>query len=109
MDAFTNFFDYIQDWLNSGIYGLLTDFAAYFIKQAVLSYLALLNFAIPFAWGIAKSIIADLNLSALINSAWDDLPSSSQAIATAFKIPEVINTAVTGFVTKFVLRFVPGL
>lgn len=109
MEAFGNFFDFIQDWLNSGVYGVLTDFVAYLIKQAVLGYLAFMNVAIPFAWGVAKSIIQDLNLSALINSAWDDLPSSSQAIATAFKIPEIINTVITGFVTKFVIRFIPGM
>lgn len=109
MEAFGNFFDFITDWLNSGVYGLLTDFAAYLIKQAVLAYLALLNFAIPFAWGIAKSILQDLNLSALINAAWDDLPTMSQAVATSFKVPEIINTAITGFVTKFVMRFIPGL
>lgn len=109
MEGITNFFDFVQDWLNSGVYGVLTDFTAYLIKQAVLGYLAFMNVAIPFAWGVAKSIIQDLNISALINSAWDDLPSSSQAIATAFKIPEIINTIVTGFVTKFVIRFIPGM
>lgn len=109
MDAFGNFFGFISDWLNSGVYGLLTDFTAYLIKQAVLAYLALLNTAIPFAWGVAKSILQDLNLSALINSAWDELPSMSQDVATAFKVPEIINTAITGYVTKFVMKFIPGL
>lgn len=103
------FFDFIHEWINSGVYDFFTEFAAFLIEMATLSYLKFLNFVIPFAWGIAKEIIEDLNISSMINSAWGDLPDMSRAVLTAMKIPEVINTVISGAVTKYVLKFIPGV
>lgn len=109
MEAITNFFDSIQSWLDSGVYTFATEWAAYFIEKAVIGYIGFMKMAIPFAWGVAKQILQDLNISTYIAQAFDSLPSSSQAIAIAFKIPECVNTAISGFVTRFVIKFIPGL
>lgn len=104
-----NFFDYINDWLNSGIYTFFTEFTAYVIEAAVVGYLSFLNFVIPFAWGVAKTILDDLNVSSQINAAFNDLDSMSQALLVAFRIPECINFALSALATKFVLRMLPGV
>ena len=109
MDAFFNFFTEIHDWLTSGIYDFAVSAMAYFIEKATLAYLAFLNAAIPFAWNVAEKILNDLNVSAQINAAWAEFPSMSRAVMTALKIPEVLNTLLTGFATKFVIRFIPGM
>ena len=106
MDAF---YTYINDWLNSGIYDFWTEATAYMVESAVLGYLKMINFIVPFAWGVAKQIIADLNLSALIDSAYSLLPSMSRSIMNILRVPECVNFALSAYVTKFVLRFLPGL
>ncbi len=104
-----DFFDFIKEWINSGVYEFFTEFTAYLIEAATLSYIKFLNFVIPFAWGVAKVIIEDLNISSLINSAWNDLPELSRALLTAMKVPEIINLVISGAVTKYVLKFIPGV
>lgn len=103
------FFDYIRDWLESGVYGFFTELVAYFIEAATLGYINFLKVVIPFAWGVAKVIIQDLNISALIDQAWSDLPDKSRALLTVMKMPEIINTVISGAVTKYVLKFIPGV
>lgn len=103
------FFDYIRDWLESGVYTFFTELVAYLIEAATLGYINFLKFVIPFAWGVAKVIIQDLNISSLVNSAWSDLPDLSRAVLTALKVPEIINLVISGAVTKYVLKFIPGV
>lgn len=103
------FFDAVYNWLNSGIYGFFTELSAYFIKQAVLGYLKFLYFIIPFAWGIAQSILNDLNISNYLNSAYSALGSDVLGYLSFFNIPEAINILISAQVTKFVLKFIPGI
>ncbi len=103
------FFDFIKEWINSGVYDFFTNFVAFLIEMATLSYLKFLNFVIPFAWGIAQEIIKDLNISSMLNQAWGSLPDMSRAVLTAMKIPEVVNLVISGAVTKYVLKFIPGV
>jgi hypothetical protein len=104
-----DFFTYVNDWLDSGVYDFWTEAFAYFVEYMVVSYLKFINVVIPFAWGVAKVILEDLNVSALIDSAYSQFPSMSRDLMTAMRVPECINFALSAFVTKFVLRFVPGL
>lgn len=109
MESMLGFFDYINEWLNSGIYTFFTDATAYLVEYFVLAYLKLLTVAIPFAWGVAKTILQDLNISQLIDAAYAELPSLSRQVMTILRVPECINIALSAYVTKFVLRFIPGV
>ncbi|PSL12657.1 uncharacterized protein DUF2523 [Marinobacterium halophilum] len=102
------FLDSITGWLDSGQYGFFTDFSAFMVKQAVIGYIAFIANAIPFAWGIAKELMNDLNISTYLNQAWGALDSDTRSIAAYLKIPEGINFILSSAVTKFVLRFIPG-
>ena len=102
-----DFFNIMVDWFTVGIYDFFTELVAYWIEAATLLYLKKMYFMITFSWDVAKVIMDDLNISAHINSAWSALPSETRSILGFFKVPECINTIISGFVTKFVLRFLP--
>lgn len=103
------FFTYINNWLESGVYTFATDAMAYFVEAAVYGYLKLLNWAIPFAWGVAKTILNDFGVNTMLDAAWNSLPNDSVSILKFFKIDDAINLILNAAVTKFVLRFIPGL
>lgn len=103
-----DFLNVVMNWLESGQYTFLQDAGAWFIKKAVLTYLLFLYEMIPFAWGIAKSLLQDLQVTSAINSAWASLDPDVRAFAAFFKIPDALNIVLSGATTKFVMRFIPG-
>jgi len=103
----TNFFTWIYTYLTTGIYTLLQWAMAKFIEASTKAYYDFVLWALPFAWGVAKQIIIDLNLSALVNSAWSSLNSNILGIATLLRIPDSVNLFISAYFTKFVLRFIP--
>lgn len=100
---------FIAEWLNSGDYGFFTDWTSYFIEGLTGAYLKFLQYAIPFAWGIAKNIIDDLQLSRFINDAWRTFDSDTVKLLTFFNIPEAMNNILTAGAAKLVFRFIPGV
>jgi hypothetical protein len=103
------FYTYINDWLETGAYGFVTEATAFAIESMIYGYLELLNWAIPFAWGVAKTILEDFGVNVLLDNAWNSLPSTSASILKFFKIDDAINMILNAAVTKFVLKFIPGL
>ena len=103
-----DFINGVMEWLNSGVYTFATDATAFMIKKAVISYITFLYKMIPFAWGVAQSIMNDLNVSAYLNSAWGSLDSTTRSIATFLKLPEGVNFILSAAMTKFVMKFIPG-
>jgi len=99
---------FIAEWLNSGTYNFFTEAAAYFIEKATIAYLKFVAWAIPFAWGIGKQILLDLNITQTINSAWSNFDSQTLATLNFFRVPEGINYLFTAGATKLALRFIPG-
>ena len=102
-----NFFGYIFTFLSSGIYSFAVWGFSKFIESMVIGYLEFMLWAMPFAWSTAKQILIDLNLSSVVNAAWGQLDSNVLAYATVFRVPEALNLIVSGFFTKFVMRFIP--
>ncbi|MEJ1364283.1 MAG: DUF2523 family protein [Candidatus Sedimenticola sp. (ex Thyasira tokunagai)] len=100
---------FISEWLNSGSYGFFTEAAAYWVKTATLAYFAFIEWMVPFAWGVAKSIINDLNLSSHLATAWGSMDSQALSIATFLKLPEVISNILTAGMAKIVMKFIPGM
>ncbi|MES9872499.1 MAG: DUF2523 family protein [Candidatus Sedimenticola sp. 6PFRAG7] len=100
---------YIGEWLNSGNYGFFSELTAWFLEGLTLSYLALVEWAIPFAWGVAKEIIEDLKISSYINDAWRSFDNDTVKLLTFFQIPEALNNILTAGAAKLVFRFIPGV
>ena len=107
MDGIFSFFDFINDWLNDGIYVFFTEFLALFVKKALLEFMFFVQYVIPFAWGIAKVVLEDLSISSRIDSAWGLIDAGPRSWLYFFRLPEVLNNIVMGFTTRFVLRFIP--
>lgn len=100
---------FIADWLNSGVYEYWTKAWAWAIEKATIAYLSFLAWVIPFAWGIAKTIVTDLGISDAIAQGFSHLDSDVLNAVTFFKIPDAVNQIVTAWVTRFAMRFIPGL
>ena len=100
---------FIAEWLNSGTYGFVTDAVAYAIEAAVWAYLKFINWVIPFAWGIAKKIIEDLQISAVINAALSNFSLETIGLINFLKFPEAIMSLATAGMTKLVFKFIPGI
>lgn len=102
-----DFFDNVWNWLTEGIYDVLSDALAALIEFLVEGYLDLLLWAVPFAWGVAQTVIQDLQLSQHINTAWSLLPTQAANTLAFFRIPEVIVIIVSAYAARLVLRFIP--
>ena len=102
-------FDFIAEWLNSGVYAFFTEAAAFLVKHAVIGYLEFINWAVPFAWGIAKELLVDLQLSNHINTALAGFDSTTVSLINYLRFPEAISTIATAGMTKLVFKFIPGL
>jgi hypothetical protein len=108
-ESISNFFQFIYDFFAEGIYDFAVWAFAKFIEYSTKAFLEFAIWSLPFAWNTAKQIIIDLDLSSMINSAWSQLGSNTQGLATMLRIPECVNVLLSGAVTKYVLRFVPFL
>lgn len=101
------FFDYIYNWLTNGIYDFATQAIAFLIKWATLAWLDGLIWSISFAWDIAKIILQELNISQYLNNAWGQLPGGVMQYVQFFRVPEVVMNLISGFATRYVLKFIP--
>lgn len=106
-DSIGAFFTMVGAFVTDGIYDFWVWAASQLIELFTLAALNFALWALPFAWEVAKQIIVDLNLSAMIQAAWGQLDSSVLGYATALRISESVNLLISAFVTRFVLRFIP--
>lgn len=107
-DSFIAFFQGIWDWLTDGLY----DFAVWvfrgYVEFATLGALKFKLFVLTFAWDVAKAILVDLEVSTRLQALYDLLPPSVAVNITAMRIPEGVGLILTAYVTRYVLRFIPG-
>jgi hypothetical protein len=101
------FFNGIDHFLNTAIYDVLSWAFAQFIELSTIAFIDFAMWATPFAWSVAEQVITDMNLSALLDSAWGSMPSDLQGVATLLRIPESVNLLISAYFTRFVLRYIP--
>jgi len=99
------FFSQVSEFIYNGIYEFSTKAFAEFIIQSTIAYIEFKLFMIRFAWDTAKQIMAQLNISAVLNSAYSSLDGNVLGILTVLHVPDGINLILSAMVTKFVLRF----
>jgi len=107
LDSVTYFFEYSYQFISHGIYDLFVWAFAKFVEHLTISFLDFALWAIPLAWDTAQTIMNDLHLSSLISQAWSSLDSQALALLTQLRIPESLNILISGFFTKYVLKFIP--
>lgn len=97
----------ISDWLLVGIYDFSTDAFSYLVIKMTEGSVAFTIWATSFGWDVAKNVIDSLGLSTAMNLAFSSIDSQSMQIVYYLKLPEVLNTILTGSVTRYVLNFIP--
>ena len=104
-----DFFEFVKQWLTSGIYEFFQNAFASLIEWLVLGTIDFTIWSVQFAWGIAKTVLTDLQVSQHLNDAWAALPAPVAEKARFFRLTEVIINLLSGVVTKIVFRFIPGM
>lgn len=105
INAINAFSQDFVDFTSHGIYALLTQFTAWFIKWYMVAMWNAKLAALTFSWGVAQELITSLNLSDLLDTAWGALESRTLSMLVFFRIPEAVNIILSAAVTKFVIRF----
>lgn len=106
--SIVNFFNTIWNFLSNGIYDLLVWVFRSFIEFYTLATLKIQLFALTLGWDVAKGIIVDMQLSSRLQGFFDALPSSVSVNLLALRIPECISIILTAYITRYVIRFIPG-
>lgn len=97
----------IYDFITSGIYEFWKEATVYLVKTAILFWIDVQIKSLEFAITIARGVLDSLNVSGHIQLAITSAPSELQQYLYFFRIPECINIILTGFVGRFVLKYVP--
>lgn len=108
-DSVCNFFNWVFNWFTSGLYDFAVWAYAGLIEHITLSYVKTMLWALPFAWDVANTIISDLSLPARLAQFWSALPPEVAGLASVLNIPQAILMILSAYVTRFVLRFIPGV
>ncbi len=110
----TNFFhdafammDYMQNFFTQGIYTLWTKLIAYLIEIWTIFSINSAIFFMGVANDIAQQILADLNISAILASAYASIDVDLMYFLTSLRVPESLNNILSGLATGFVMRFMP--
>ena len=97
------FFDYIYEFI-ALIPTLISDAIIYLAAQGFIFYIEAKLYAVTFAWDIAQVVIAELNISAQLQSVWGMIDSQTMNTLAFFRIPEALNLILAAFPTKLILR-----
>ncbi|MDP1771751.1 MAG: DUF2523 family protein [Methylobacter sp.] len=95
----------VSDFIGGGAYALLTKFVAYFIRWFMVHYFQAKLAALVFSYDVAQQLMASLNVSAYLNTAWASLESRTLSMLVFFRIPDALNIILSASVTKFVFKF----
>ena len=104
-----DFFNQVLDFIHSGYYKLLTEFVAYLISKISIFVLTSTLKMMVFSWDVAKQIMVDLKISDMLAGIYSHFNSDILNILLWLKIPDFINNVITAYITRFVMRFIPGL
>lgn len=100
-DSFTDLWDYMY----TDVPDMIQRAIAYFIMWSVKGKLEFYKMFIPYAWGIAQVIIADLNIMSQITSNMSALPVDVRQAFIDMRLFDGINLLLHASVTKFVMNF----
>lgn len=104
-----DFFNQVLDFIHSGFYKLLTEFVAYLISKISIFVLTATLKMMVFSWDVAKQIMVDLKISTMLAGLYSHFNSQILDILLWLKIPDFINNVITAYITRYVMRFMPGL
>jgi len=107
IDQIFIFFQYVWDFLTTGIYGLIKETMVILTKAALYSFIQMQIFALQVAYEAAQDIVGNIGVTQQIRQMYSGLPGEVLSGLSFFGIPQALNILFSAFSTRFVLRFVP--
>lgn len=107
IDSILLFFQWVWDFLTTGIYDFLRDGMMLLTKGAIYSYIQIQLFALNVAFHAAQSFMTDFGVSQQLRTYWGQIPGDVAAGLNFFGIPQALNIIFSALSTRFVLKFVP--
>jgi len=103
MDQIVTFFNDFYQLFTVVIPSFISDAVIYMGKLVVYGLLQAKLAFLQLSFDIAGSILTDLNVNQVLQSAFDSLDSNAASIATYFMIPTVVQNIITAYATRFVV------
>ena len=104
-NAITEFRQDIENIRSTGIYEFFTKVFAEYIKWAIVGWYKFKLESIIFAYDVASEILSSLNLSQVVDSAFNSLDSRVAKFVAFFRIPEALNLIFSAYTTRVVMNF----
>lgn len=95
---------YLIDFISSGIYEFVIETTAYMIKASVIFAVQIQIWFVQFSWDVAKEIIANLSITDEVITRYDGLNVDVKNTLGALMLPDAFNMIINAGVTKFVMR-----
>ena len=104
MESIIEFINYVIEFTTTGIYDFIHALAVQITYYYTLWAIQAKIYFATIAWEVAQSLLANFNVSSLVNSAWSSLDSKSMGYINFFGLPEAFNMISQAYVTAFVIR-----
>lgn len=107
LDQILDFFQFVWDFLSSGIYDLIKDGLVVLTKAAVYSWIQVQLLALEVAYEAAQDIVTDIGVTQYVRQRYSGIPSQTAAALEFFGVPQALNILFSALSTRFALKFVP--
>lgn len=107
LDQIILFFQWIWNFLTSGIYEFVKESMVVLTKAAMYSFFQMQLFALEIAYEAAQDVVSDLGVADAVRNQYGQLPGDLTAVLSFFGVPQALNILFSALSTRFMLRFVP--
>lgn len=100
--------EWLGDFFNavmSDFYGLLAQFAAWFVIKSTTAYIEFKIWSITFMWDVAKEVLISYDFAGFISRTLNSMPPQIQGPVRFLGIPEGITMLTQAAVTKYCMKF----
>lgn len=101
------FLNAVLSFIDHDLYEMLVQFLSLMIQSFVAMLYEWFYQIIHLAWDVARDILSDLGISQLIGSMFSHFDSQVLDLMLYFRVPEMINTVITAYVTRYVMSWIP--
>lgn len=108
LNSANTFFQFIWDFMSSGIYQFFKDALVIITKALIYSYLQFKILMLDVAISVVKEISEESGAVALVKSAWGSVPGDMQSMLSFFNIPQGLTLIFAAIPARWAMKFIPG-
>ncbi|KPY20009.1 hypothetical protein ALO89_200097 [Pseudomonas coronafaciens pv. porri] len=108
LDSANTFFQYIWDFMATGIYQFFKDALVIVTKALIYSYRQFKILMLDISVTVVKEISEESGVTALVKSSWASIPGDIQSTLAFFKIPQGLTLIFSAIPARWAMKFVPG-